>query len=44
MRKKMKMKIKDAGLYTKDGEKTLDLSEATLKDVLEFSIIKNGNK
>jgi len=37
-------KIIEAGLYTKDGEKVIDLTEVTLKGTSESLVIKNGNK
>lgn len=37
-------KIIEVGLYTKDDEKVIDLTEITLKGASESLIIKNGNK
>lgn len=37
-------KIVEAGLYTKDGEKVINLTEVTLKGASESLVIKNGNK
>ena len=34
----------EAGLYTKDGEKVINLTEVTLKGASESLVIKNGNK